>query len=113
MYFVFAVPSAAPEIINVTSTFTTVTVEWLPLNEDDSNGVITYQEVWLEQEATGLLKSQRLDPSATNYTFEDLVPGVEYITYILAATSVGRGVKSDKYPRITPIGFNCTGIHRA
>ncbi|KAJ8035758.1 Protogenin [Holothuria leucospilota] len=102
------VPSAAPEIVNITSTSTTVTVQWLPLKEDDRNGVITYQEVCLEQEATGFLKCQPLDPSETNFTFEDLMPGVEYFTYIWAATSVGRGVQSNKYPRITPIGYNCT-----
>lgn len=103
-------PTAAPEIVELVATPTSITVTWEHVDPAHQNGVLTEIVLCIDQEADNIEETcVQVEPSATTYTFTSLQPSQEYLFRIAAKTVVGQGPFSDVQPRSTPIRTNCSG----
>ena len=92
-----AVPSQAPESLNVTArTSTIVTVSWQLPPLDSRNGIITgFKLFYKKKTASGSLAMLRIDNGAIHdKTVTGLDKNTEYEFQVLAFTSTGDGPKS-------------------
>lgn len=111
MFFHFhTVPTAAPEIVNLFSTPTSITVTWKSVDAEHQNGVLTETVACIDQEADNIdARCDEVEQDRTSYTFHNLHPGLEYLVRLAAKTDVGQGPFSEPLPRMTPSKTNCTG----
>lgn len=78
-----------------TTSATTITITWLPLNISDRNGDILFYRIrYFQQEELNDTKSILMDSSLTSYTLMNLRPYSSYSIAIAASTAVGFGPES-------------------
>ncbi|PIK43619.1 Immunoglobulin superfamily DCC subclass member 4 [Apostichopus japonicus] len=98
-----SVPTAAPEIVNLFSTPTSITVTWKSVDAEHQNGVLTETVACIDQEADNIdARCDEVEQDRTSYTFHNLHPGLEYLVRLAAKTDVGQGPFSEPLPRMTP-----------
>ena len=85
-----AVPSGSPTVVSATSTSTTITVHWEPVDCIDSNGVITGYVV----RYIGGGNTLEVSESGTEITITELTPSTEYTVQVAAVNNVGNGMYS-------------------
>ena len=98
-YMLFsAVPSGSPTVVTATSTSTTITVHWEPVECIDSNGVITGYSIQYVEVESGTSETVIVtDGSILQLRIEDLSTTTDYSVAVAAVNSVGTGDYSDPY----------------
>ena len=99
-YMLFsAVPSGSPTVVSATtSTSTTITVHWEPVDCIDSNGVLTGYSVQYKVVESGTGGTMSVtDGSALQLRIKGLSTTTDYSVSVAAVNSAGTGVYSDPY----------------
>ena len=93
-----AVPSGSPTVVSTTSTSTTITVHWEPVDCIDHNGVITGYSVQYEEVESGTSETLSVtDGSTLQLLIEDLSTTTNYSVAVAAVNSADTGPYSDSY----------------
>ena len=98
-YMLFsAVPSGSPAAVSATSTSTTITVHWEPVDCIDHNGVITGYLVQGVEVESGTSETMTVtDGSTVQLLIEELSSTTDYSVAVAAVNSAGTGPYSDFY----------------
>ena len=98
-YMLFsAVPSGSPTVVSASSTSTTITVHWEPVDCIDSNGVITGYSVQYEVVESGTSETLSVtDGSTLQLLIEDLSSSTNYSVAVATVNLVGTGDYSEPY----------------
>ena len=92
-------PTAPPILVNTTTTSTTITVQWGPVDCIHRNGDITGYSVCVMRNE--VLKNISTSGDIRNATISSLHPFTEYNISVAAVNSIGTGVYSDHFVATT------------
>ena len=88
-------PTGPPTQVNTTTTSTTITVQWGPVDCIHRNGDITGYSVCVM--SNEVLKNVSTSGDTRNATISELRPFTEYNISVAAVNSIGTGVHSDHF----------------
>ena len=105
MNVVFSAPSAPPTSVTTPSaTFSSITVQWGPVNCIDRNGDITGYSVRYGVQGGGSTQTKNVSGSTTETTISGLQSSTNYAIEVVAVNGAGTGPFSSPITMETPGG---------